>query len=142
MHNVDVISTIDLGGMVRFHREQGALATLAVQEREASRYLLFDADGQLCGRRAGRDSEAEWSRPAIKAQALAFCGVHVISPRLFSVMEEEGVFSIISAYLRLAAKGEKIAAFRADESYWRDLGLPESVMQAARDLSSGIDFGG
>ncbi len=57
-------------------------------------------------------------------------------------MEEEGVFSIISAYLRLAAKGEKIAAFRADESYWRDLGLPESVMQAARDLSSGIDFGG
>ncbi|MGB8763061.1 MAG: sugar phosphate nucleotidyltransferase, partial [Candidatus Sulfotelmatobacter sp.] len=53
VHNVDVISAIDLGRMAQFHREHGALATLAVQERETSRYLLFD--GQLlCGRRAGR----------------------------------------------------------------------------------------
>ena len=53
LHNVDVISTIDLGRMVQFHAEQDALATLAVQDRETSRYLLFDEMGQLCGRRAG-----------------------------------------------------------------------------------------
>ena len=41
LHNVDVISTIDLGQMLRFHNEHQPLATLAVQERKTSRYLLF-----------------------------------------------------------------------------------------------------
>jgi NDP-sugar pyrophosphorylase family protein len=142
LHNVDVLSTIDLEHMIRFHAEQGALATLAVQDRETSRYLLFDEQGQLCGRRSGRapmaeDGRAELVRSAPEVQALAFSGIHVISPRLFAKMEEEGAFSIITAYLRLAAREEKILAFRADASYWRDLGRPESVMQAAQDMSSG-----
>jgi len=50
------------------------------------------------------------------------------------LMTEEGAFSIIAAYLRLAAQGEKILGFRADEYYWRDLGRPESLTQAAEDL--------
>ena len=62
LHNVDVISTIDLGRMVQFHREHQALATLAVQDRETSRYLLFDEQLQLCGRRAGRDGVPELVR--------------------------------------------------------------------------------
>jgi NDP-sugar pyrophosphorylase family protein len=37
--------------------------------------------------------------------------------------------------LRLAAQGQKIAAYRADDSYWRDLGNPESLRQAAEELS-------
>ena len=53
LHNVDVISTIDLDRMVQFHAENQALATLAVKNREASRYLLFDEQLQLCGRRSG-----------------------------------------------------------------------------------------
>jgi NDP-sugar pyrophosphorylase family protein len=133
VHNVDVISTIDLGRMMRFHTEQDALATLAVQERESSRSLLFDEQGRLRGRRAGRDAEAEFVRPAREAQALAFCGIHVLSPQIFAKMNEEGAFSIIAAYLRLAAQGEKIIAFRADDCYWRDLGRPESIVQAALD---------
>src|SRR5579863_10357337 len=52
LHNVDVISTIDLGRMVQFHTEHRALATLAVQERKTSRYLLFQ-HSELCGRRFG-----------------------------------------------------------------------------------------
>jgi NDP-sugar pyrophosphorylase family protein len=51
VHNVDVLSTIDLSAMVRAHRESKALATLAVMERETSRYLLFDGEGRLAGRR-------------------------------------------------------------------------------------------
>ncbi|MGB7549072.1 MAG: nucleotidyltransferase family protein [Terracidiphilus sp.] len=137
LHNVDVISTIDLGRMIRFHAEHDALATLAVQGRETARYLLFDQQGRLCGRRAGHDGEVELVRSASQAQALAFSGVHVLSPRIFSRMEEEGAFSIIATYLRLAAQGENILAFRADEYYWRDLGRPEDLLQAAMDLRSG-----
>jgi NDP-sugar pyrophosphorylase family protein len=137
VHNVDVLSTIDLGCMVRFHTEQDALATLAVQDRETSRYLLFDEHGQLCGRRAGRDGKAAMARAAEQVQALAFSGIHVISPRLFAKMEEDGAFSVVTAYLKLAAQGEKIIAFRADECYWRDLGRPENILEAARDLDGG-----
>ena len=136
LHNVDVISTIDLGRMAKFHREHEALATLAVQERETSRYLLFDERMQLCGRRAGRDGTSEVVRAAARVQAFAFSGVHVISPRIFEKMTEEDVFSIIPTYLRLAAQGENISGFRADEYFWRDMGQPENVARAEDDLKN------
>jgi len=138
LHNVDVISTIDLRRMVESHEHNQALATLAVQDRETSRYLLFDEKMQLCGRRSGSDQKGETVRPTATVQALAFCGVHVISPRIFAMMGEQGAFSIITSYLRLAAGGEKIGAFRADEYYWRDVGRPEHVLQAARDLEQKV----
>jgi len=138
LHNVDVLSTIDFAAMVEAHRKSSALATLAAQHRPTSRYLLFDKDGKLCGRRAGNDGPTELALPAAGPQALAFAGVHVLSPRIFSMLREEGAFSIIPAYLRLAAQGERIAQFRADQFYWRDLGRPADVEHAARDVASGI----
>jgi mannose-1-phosphate guanylyltransferase len=134
LHNVDVISTIDLRRMAQFHAQQNALATMATQERKTSRPLLFDEEGRL---RARGEKE---SVPILGAKdagmhALAFAGIHVISPRIFSVMRETGVFSIIDAYLRLSAEGDKIVAFRADEYRWRDLGRPENVAEAARELA-------
>ena len=138
LHNVDVISTIDLGRMADFHAEHQALATLAVQERETSRYLLFDEQLRLCGRRAGREQNAELIRSSPQLKALAFSGVHIISPRLLSMMIEEGAFSIITSYLRLASQGENILAFRADSYYWRDLGRPENVVQVERDLKTRV----
>jgi len=134
LHNVDVLSTIDLRRMMQFHFETQALATLAVQDRETSRYLLFDERRELCGRRAGRDQPPELVRPAQRLQAWAFSGIHVISPRLLAMITEDGAFSIITSYLRLAAQGEKILAFGADKYYWRDLGTPEGVAQAAKDI--------
>jgi NDP-sugar pyrophosphorylase family protein len=138
LHNVDVISTIDLRRMAQFHTENKALATLAVQDRETVRYLLFDEQLQLCGRRFGRHAKDECVRPSSQAQALAFSGIHVISPRLLATMTEEGAFSIITCYLRLAAQRERILAFRADEYDWRDLGRPEHVTQAALDLKQKV----
>jgi NDP-sugar pyrophosphorylase family protein len=134
LHNVDVISDIDLERMVRVHRESQSLATLAVQDRETSRYLLFDERNHLCGRRAGHEGTPEMVHPAHETQALAFSGVHVISPRLLGLLKEDGVFSIITSYLRLAGEGEKISAFRADKFYWRDMGRPENVRVAADDV--------
>jgi len=134
LHNVDVVSTIDLRRMLDFHVENHALATLAVQDRDTSRYLLFDERNELCGRKSGRDQAAEMVRPTRQTQALAFSGIHVISPGLLGMMKEQGVFSIIDSYLRLAGQGEKIVAFRADTYYWRDLGKRENVIQAAKDV--------
>jgi len=134
LHNVDVLSTIDFRRMAEAHKQNRALATLAVQDRETSRYLLFDEQQQLCGRRAGSGQEPEIVRPSKETKALAFSGVHVISPGLLLRLAEGGVFSIINSYLRLAGEGEKILAFRVDEFYWRDLGRPENLTQAAQDV--------
>jgi NDP-sugar pyrophosphorylase family protein len=149
LHNVDVLSAVDLAKMVKFHREQNALATLAVQQRKSSRYLLFDAQMQLCGRLTAGETEAEMVCAAAQADAWAFAGIHVLSPRIFELMDammgtggwmSEGggqpaqVFSIIPVYLRLAGGGEKMLGFRADGSYWRDLGTSASLQQAAEDI--------
>ena len=144
LHNVDVISTIDLGRMLQFHVENQALATLAVQQRESSRYLLFDRQAQLCGRRlmasakAGNPPQDETVRSSSRLSALAFSGIHVISPRIFALTPEDNVFSIIDCYLQLAARGERILAFGADEYYWRDLGTPENLRQAEQDVARGV----
>ena len=106
VHNVDVISNIDFERMVRRHVESKALATLAVQERASSRQLLFDEDERLCGRKAEGES-VEMTRSAPQSHPLAFCGIHVISRRIVSLLTEEGVFPIVPAYLRLAGQGEK-----------------------------------
>lgn len=138
VHNVDVLSTIDLGRMMRFLRERAALVTLAVQERDTSRLLLFDKNDQLCGRRMGRERVPQFVRQEGEMQELAFSGIHVISPKFLKMICEEGVFSIIDTYLRLAAANQKIMAFRADEYYWRDLGKPENVAQAELDVQHQI----
>jgi NDP-sugar pyrophosphorylase family protein len=136
LHNVDVISTIDLHQMVHFHHSQGALATLAVQSRETSRPLLFNGGLQLCGRKIGPDQTPEIVRPSADLRPLAFSGIHIISPRLLTMMDEETVFSIIPTYLRLAQQGEQIVGFAADQYSWRDLGRPKDLDLAARDLQA------
>jgi len=138
LHNVDVISNIDLQQMVEAHNERGAIATLAVQERKTSRYLLFNDQLQLCGRRLVKEEKTEIVCSSQNIAELAFAGIHVISPRIFPLLTEDGVFSIIPAYLRLAAQGEKIQAFRADEYYWRDLGKPENIHQAEEDIKANL----
>jgi mannose-1-phosphate guanylyltransferase len=135
LHNVDVLSTIDLESMVQHHVANGSLATLAVQERQSSRQLLFNPAGQLCGRRGGPDRPSEIVRPSGQLESFGFSGIHVISPRLLSLLTEEGAFSIVNSYLRLAGQGEKVSAFRADKFYWRDLGKPDSVAEASRDIT-------
>jgi NDP-sugar pyrophosphorylase family protein len=180
LHNVDVISNIDLAAMLQFHNEHRALATLAVQSRESGRHLLFNDQLQLSGRRisnqdtlvpsvrdavilsepknpraistppitdetakisvhsplAARHSPLPQSKEPSLLLPLAFSGIHVISSRLLPMLTESGPFSIIDSYLRLSAEGQKILAFRHDNSYWRDLGKPADLAQAARDLQS------
>jgi NDP-sugar pyrophosphorylase family protein len=118
LHNADVISTIDLHRMVEFHHQNKPLATLAVQHRKTSRYLLFDEHHHLCGK-----SDA----PDPNFHALGFSGIHVISPRLLGLLPDEEVFSITACYLDLAARGERILGFRADEYSWKDMGRPENL---------------
>lgn len=131
VHNADVVTDVDLKAMYAAHRESGALATLSVRERETSRAYLFDAKGRFVGHDDKSSGRTTWIKgPIPDFQRLPFDGIHVISPALLDKMTETGAFSITKTYLRLAAAGADIRAFRADRWAWHDAGSPEKLAAA------------
>lgn len=131
LHNVDVLSDLDFRSMLNYHLEKQALATLAVRRRKTARYFLFDDQRQLCGWRNTKKKEETLTRTARgSAQEWSFMGIHIISPHLFPLLKETGTFSIVQAYLRLAAD-QKILAFPAESCRWLDLGKKENLQQAS-----------
>jgi len=109
--------------MVEHHLKNKCLATLAVKKRETKRFLIFDEENLLCGWKSLNVNKEVVSRtPQGKSQDLGFCGIHVVSPDIFDKITENGVFSIITSYMRFIGEGERIVAFRADEFSWRDVG--------------------
>lgn len=131
LHNVDVISNVDLDALVREHEASGALATLAVNRRPASRLLVFDESG-LCGRIDNRTGAEEWTRePSARQWRAGFTGIHAVSPELPGRLTEVGAFSIVRSYLRLAAAGARILPLDVTGDRWMDVGTPERL-EAAR----------
>ena len=131
LYNVDVISDLDLPGMYRRHQQSGALVTLACNQRETSRFLLFDNEAGLCGRydkRLGRGAElytdCETFRP------WAFAGVHVVSPPFLDLITETGKFSIMDSYMRLTGLGCRIELFDIGSTLWLEMGTPERLAAA------------
>jgi NDP-sugar pyrophosphorylase family protein len=135
VHNVDILSNVDFEAMRAAHERSGAWATVAVKPRPSKRQLLFDAQDALCGWQQA-DGSVQWARQAEATTPLAFCGLHIVAPQLIASLTEQNAFSIIPAYLKLASEGKQVMAYRADASYWRDLGKPESVAAAAQDLAT------
>jgi NDP-sugar pyrophosphorylase family protein len=129
LHNVDILSNIDLFEMINDHQKSGALISLAVMNRKTSRKLLFNQDGQLRGWQNLITGEQILVHNETDLVPLAFSGVHVINPGIFSLMSESGKFSLIDLYLRLA-ESEKITWFRHDNSWWTDAGKPENIAKA------------
>ncbi len=130
LHNVDVVTDLPLADLYAAHLKDRPLATLAVMERKTSRRLLFDDLGLL-----GRADDAKGLRtlarePSGPVLELGFAGVHVVSPEFLGLLTERGAFSILDPYLRLAAAGHRIAAFRADGCSWIDVGRPASLARA------------
>jgi len=141
LHNADVLTNLDLGRLYARHRESRALATLAVQQRESSRYLLFDEHG-LCGRLdRSRVGSAELHATAEDVRHFAFTGVHVVSPELLDRITERGRFSIIDVYLRLAGAGSRIAPFDIGRAHWHEIGSPERLADARAAYEQGWSGG-
>ncbi len=131
LHNVDVFTDIDYKDMFRQHYEQEALATLAVRQRESSRYLLFDEDMNLSGWKNQKTGEKQLSRPEKRLKPFAFSGIHVIETEIFKYLPETGPFSIIDAYLRVS-KRHPIKGYAHDKGMWIDLGTPAKLEEAGK----------
>jgi NDP-sugar pyrophosphorylase family protein len=136
LHVGDAITEVPLGDLYDAHRTSGALVTLAVHERDASRCLLFDDDGLI-----GRDNRREgWTRtirePRGTSRRWSFAGIHVLSPEVLDRLPEEPPFDIIDAYLRLAGEGATLRAHDVTGARWLEIGSPERLEAARRTLEA------
>jgi NDP-sugar pyrophosphorylase family protein len=127
IHNVDVISDVNLQDMVEFHCQHKAIATLAVRDRLTQRYLLFDEQNYLCG----RENQIKGERvvrsdicPQTTIHRFAFSGIHIVSPQLFPFMPQEDVFPLTNVYLSI---GDKVKAYPHNDGMWMDMGKIEDV---------------
>lgn len=135
VHNVDVVSDIDLAAMLKSHEQAHALATLAVSRRETSRYFLFH-DNRLCGwENIQTQAKIQCSPEEQAPQRMAFSGIHIVSPRIFEHIHKTGVFSINKVYLGLA-KEHPIIAFEHNPAYWADVGSIEKLEKAEMLIKS------
>jgi N-acetyl-alpha-D-muramate 1-phosphate uridylyltransferase len=127
VHNVDIITDIDLRIMYQSHYNSNSIATLAVGKRESSRVFLFDNDlilsgwkNKLTNKQIIPDSNREY------LNEFAFAGIHVVSPDIFKLIKTTGSFSIIDTYLSLCNK-YTIKGFDVTNNFVLDVGKPNSI---------------
>lgn len=126
VHNVDIVSDIDLRELYNIHIKNNSLATVAVRNRKSSRYFLFDNDMILCGWENVNKNEKIISRRRNNLNQFAFSGIQIMSPKIFDFFPNKDVFSIIDVYLT-ASKHELIKGYLHNYSFWQDVGKIEDL---------------
>ncbi len=134
LHNVDILADFDLKELYDSHIKSKALATLVVRDNHSGRNLLFNQDNLL----RGWENKKTGERKLLSAEkngliSKGFCGIHFISPELLPLITEQGVFSIIDLYLRLASD-YPIKAIEPEHQLWMDIGSKESLKLAENKL--------
>jgi len=138
VHNVDILSSIDLREVMHHHLNSDAPATLVCSKRETNRYLLFNKRDHLCGwinKKTGETkSPHACFQPAGYTQ-LAFSGIQMLHPDLLREMESfPDRFPIIDFYLSLCTT-HTITAYQPAKGSILDVGKPDSIHQAALFLN-------
>lgn len=139
VHNVDIISNVDIQEFYQHHLANNPLATLLVSKRDTARYLLFDKQSKLCGWRNRDTGEVKSFFPdfdPLQYTEYAFAGVHILSPDIFEWMDEwTGKFSIINFYLSICAK-TNIQAYPSHDLTLFDAGKPDTIAKAEEWLKT------
>jgi len=130
IYNVDVFSDLDLASFVDTHNRSNAMISMIVRKRVTQRYLCFNSGMRLSGWQNIATGEKKISRADFNESTnFAFSGIHLLCPEVFNNITEQGAFSIIDMYLRLARTEEIIGVIDKSE-IWIDLGKPEQLKQA------------
>lgn len=130
VHNADILSNIDFNLLLAAHTPD-RLATVVTSKRETSRYLYFDADNHLRGWCNIKSGECKPQHLDVsQLQKAAFAGIHVISPRIFSLMKPlPDKFSIIDFYLQMMSE-HTIAGYTPQDFAMLDVGKIDSLAAA------------
>jgi mannose-1-phosphate guanylyltransferase len=131
--NADILSDIDISEMIRFHKEKGALATIAVTQVEnpsAYGVIEHDENGFIT-------TFKEKPQPHESSSNLINAGVYIFEPELLEEIPSGRAVSIErEIFPMLLQKGFKLAAYNRC-SYWLDLGTPGKYLKAHKDILGG-----
>ena len=133
LYNVDIISNLNLKTFYQANIKSESIATLAIRKRESSRYLLFNSENILCGWKNTKTGELISTCNIKLLDEFAFSGIHMINPKIFSLMPDEDVFSMIDLYLDIM-RDNKIIAHIDNDSFWLDVGNTESLRIAEENF--------
>lgn len=127
--NVDILTNLNLHHLLAYHRQHQPLISFGVTNRNTSRNFLFDDHNRLCG---WRNNSTGDERISIAREGLvqkAYSCVVVFEPRVFSLIRQQGKFSLTETYLDLAAE-HLILGYDHSGDKLVDVGKPESVAVA------------
>ena len=134
VHNVDVLTDLDIRALIEAHRSSEALATVAVKKRPTTRSLLFDSQGWLSGWRQNETGETRMVRhPEGDLEDYGNSCIQVISGEFFRHFPETGVRNLTDLYLELAAN-HRIQPYIHNRDYWYDLGRYERFLKADKEV--------
>ena len=139
VHNVDILSDVDLQELFQQHLATDSLATLVVSKRNTVRYLLFDDDQRLFGwinEKTGETKPISFNDIS-GFNKLAFAGIQVLSPRVFELMETlDAKFPIMDFYLS-NAQTQVIKGFIPTNFHMLDVGKLNVLDEAERFVRMG-----
>ena len=143
VHNVDILSNVDLKALYNQHLRTNSLATLVVSQRDTFRYLLFDDNLRLNGwinEKTGETKPLNLKKIELYNK-LAFAGIQVLSPSIFELMEPmEPKFPIMDFYLS-NAKTQTMSGFVPENFRMMDVGKLDVLDEAEKFVmaqSSGL----
>ena len=129
LHNVDILSTLDLNKLVDSHITSRAMATLAVRQRNTSRYLIFDRSMmRLCGWENTKTDEKRMEVPCTDGISLGFSGIHIVRRDILDHIPTGQKISMTPLYLDLAAE-YPIYGYLHQDDEWMDVGKYEDVVR-------------
>jgi mannose-1-phosphate guanylyltransferase len=131
--NGDILTDMDVGAVVAFHRERQATATIAVTwVDDPTPYGVVETDAE------GRVTAfIEKPRAEDVTSHYINAGVYIFEPSLFDRMPVGRAFSVErELFPQLLAEGIPVYACPTT-GYWLDLGTPQKYLQAHFDILAG-----
>jgi NDP-sugar pyrophosphorylase family protein len=138
IHNVDILSNINLDDLYQTHLKSDSLATLVVNERDTFRHLLFDHENRLRGWINEKTGETKPQKidDISGYQKLAFAGIQILSPAIFDQMTNFlEKFSIIDFYVS-NANSDKISSYTPENFQMLDVGKVDVLEKAEEFLKN------
>ncbi len=124
VHNVDILSDVDLRSYYNGFIRSGDDAWLLTQDRSTTRKLLFNDNDLLVGWKSLKDEQYKWVNDVKNDyKELAFNGMHIFNPVIFGAYPLQR-YSIIDLYLELAQQ-HRIRSKEIQPKFWFDIGKIE-----------------
>lgn len=129
--NVDILTDLDIYKLIDFHHQHKPLISFGVTNRTTSRYFLFDTNDCLCGWRNTNTGEQKIAVDKPGLIQKAYSCVVIFQPEIFSLIKQQGKFSLTETYLDLA-KDNLIMGYDHSGDKLVDVGKPETVAIAEK----------